>query len=151
MTDNDKIQFKVALQNGLGFAASCEINQLSPKETSVYLNANPTFKLECVQAIKAAARGNLEYAAKLKIEKKFDQWQRQQDYMVMFVTQLVLWEDYCKKKDLTPQVLIKAVMIYQTANDCATAVGLTHIELVEYIADNADLSEHIFTIKKHFF
>lgn len=143
MDELDQTLLLTALQNGIGFTQSCALNLFHPKTVSEYIYKNKEFHLSCIKSIKAAARGNLEHAQRLKNEKKFGEWHKQQDYIRNFITELTLWEAYTTKKDITVDKVMRACHIYNNLDECATACGLTRQELIEYIMSNAELAEYL--------
>lgn len=143
MTEIDRVQLLTALQNGLGFSASCELNLLSPETVTKFMRDNNDFHIGCINAIKSAARGNLEHAQELKNKKKWDQWHKQQEIIKNFVVELTLWEEYSSKKDITVHKIIRATHIYKSIEECATACGFTRREFVEYVMDNVTLAMHL--------
>ena len=140
MTENEKNLVLVSLQNGIGLSAACEITMLDVQKVSEYIKSNKDYHISCINAIKSAATTNLEFLAKLKKEKKANEWHRQQERIKTFIIELTLWESYCKKSDLTQQKVMTAAHIYKTIEECATSIGMCKRELIEYIISDEMLS-----------
>jgi len=140
LSENDKTLLLVSLQNGIGLSSACEISMLDVQTVSRYLLENKEFYVSCIHAIKATAAGNLEFISKLKKEKKFNEWHRQQDRIKSFITEITLWECYCKRDEVDANKVMRAGHIYKTMEECATAIGMTKMEFVNYIIDNEALS-----------
>lgn len=139
---NEQTLLLIALQNGIGLSSACEITMIDIKIASEYIKKNKDFHISCTNAIKSAAAGNLENLSKLKKQKKFSEWQRQQQQAHNFITELNLWECYCKKDEVDEIKIMKAAHIYKTIIECATAVGMYKRELVEYIIENELLATY---------
>ena len=139
-TESDKLLLIASLENGIGFTSSCELNLYDPKTISDYINNNIEFKTQCVQAIKDSVRTNLEFAQHLRNEKRHKEWQRQTQYIKSFISDLTLWESYCKKEEVDFNKVMKASMIYKTLEECSTAIGMTKFEFIDYCFSDESLS-----------
>lgn len=140
MVENEKTLLLLSLQNGIGLSSACEISMLDIKEVSDYIKKDTSFHKSCLMAIKSTVAGNLEFMQKLKKEKKFSEWHRQQEKMKLFISDLTLWESYCKKEDVKTETLMQIAHYYKTIEECATAIGFTKRELIDYIIKDSKLS-----------
>lgn len=138
--DTDKILLIASLENGIGFTSSCELNLYDPKFVSDYINNNLEFKIQCTNAIKDSVRTNLQYAQHLRNENRHKEWQRQTQYIKSFISDLTLWESYCKKEEIDSNKVMKAAMIYKTLEECSTAIGLTKFEFIDFCFSDENLS-----------
>lgn len=143
MSEEDKIQLLSALRNGIGFTNGCDLCLLSPKEVTEYIKANPEYHSQVIQAVKSSARANLKHAQKLKDENKFREWHTQQKVITDFISDITLWEEYSPRERVEPQTVSRAAMIYKTVEECATALGFTKKEFIEYCFNNPDLLRYL--------
>lgn len=134
--------FLGAIRLGLGVTHAASFIQAHPQDVSEMMRNDPEFMNECTGAIKYAVR-LLMITANNQIEQEdFAKVGKTRAKLANFVGELVLWEDYCKLKDVTPDHICRAAHIYKTLGECATAVGMTSRELIEYIAANQDLARY---------
>jgi hypothetical protein len=150
MEEEDKKAFLAGLKNGLGLTKSAECVLLSPKELSECLKQDAEFYQECLSAVKFSAKALLVISNTMLMEKKFDKWKQNNEYIRKFISQINLWESFCRKKDITPAKLIEAIMYYKDYDEVATSVGLTRQELNSYIFRNSLISKYI-AQHPHFF
>jgi hypothetical protein len=143
MTEEDKAAFITGLRSGLGLTASAELSLLDPKSVSALIKSTPDFHKQCIEAIRTAARVHLNYSTTLLVEKKYKQWKYQVEQLRIFISDLILWESYCEKANLTDTVVLKACHIYPSMSECATSLGLYPAEFVEYVMNNPDLSAYL--------
>lgn len=140
MSEAEKTLLLVSLQNGIGLSIACELCMMDIKATSEYLRMDKAYYQQCITAVKISAKDNLEYAQKLKNEKRFNEWHRQQEAIRNFVSTITLWEDYCKRVDLDNLKIMKAAQIYKNMTECATSIGLTSKDFIEMIMDDENLA-----------
>lgn len=140
LSQQERTMLLIALQNGIGLSAACELAMLDVRVASQYIQANKEYHASCIQAIRATVAGNLEFMSKLKKEKKYAEWQRQQEKTRQMITELTFWESHCKRSELTDKKLMLAAHQYKNQDECATALGMTKKEFVEYIMNNEALS-----------
>lgn len=143
MTENDRTLLLVSLQNGIGLASACEFAMLDIKAVSQYIRTDKIYYASCLNAIKSAAAANLEFMTKLKKEKKFSEWHRQRDRVTNFITELTLWESYCKRAEIEEKKVLKAVHIFPNIQECATALGFYRSEFIEYVLERENLSFYL--------
>lgn len=143
MTENDRTLLLVSLQNGIGLASACELSMFDVKEVSAYIRKDKIYHTSCLNAIKSATAANLEFMTKLKKEKKFSEWHRQRDRVTNFITELTLWESYCKRGEIEEKKILKAVHIFPNIQECATAMGFYRHEFIEYVLERESLSLYL--------
>lgn len=143
LSPSDKSQLLVALQNGVGLSSACELCMFDVKEISQAIKEDAELHASCMRAVKSAAASNLEFAQRLKMEKKFREWHLQQALLRGFITELTLWESYCSKEEVSPDKVMRAAMIYRTVDECATALGLYRSEFVDFCLTNEALALYL--------
>jgi len=143
MKEQDKTQVLVTLQNGIGFTAACNLVMLDPKAVSDYIRKVPEYHQRCIRAVKSSVQANLNYSQKLKNEQNWAEWQRQQKRLKDFISDLVLWESHAKRKEVTPETVVIAVALYKTVDECATALGFTKREFLEYCISQEGLTDYL--------
>ena len=149
LSEEDKTLFLGALRMGLGLSHACSYIYESPKEVSLEIANNEVFKKECQDAVKYAARLLLITAQQAVGREDYNSIKKTQVRMAVFVTELVLWESMCKKEQVTPAIISKAVHLYKTKYDCATAIGMTLIEFTDYVA--SDMTVAIYFATNHIY
>lgn len=136
------------IKNGHGFTRSCTLAQISPKDlTDTVKNYDPDLLRELQEAAKFSAKALLVMSSSHLKSRAFEMWMHDNRVINEFRETLVLWEDYCKKKDVKPQTVSIGINIYKDIKELATAIGFTEPELLEYIYSNSDL-ELYFVEKK---
>lgn len=140
MNEAEKALLLVSLQNGIGLSIACEICMLDVEQVSKYMRLDKDFYQKCITAVKISAKDNLEYAQKLKNEKRYNEWHRQQEAIRNFVSDITLWEDYCKRSEIDNIKIMKAAQIYKNLTECATAIGFKSRDLIEHIMDDENLA-----------
>ena len=143
LSSSDKAQLLVALQNGIGLCAACEMCMFDIQAISKAIQADRELHASCIRAIKSAVATNLEFAQKLKTEKKFREWHLQQAVIRGFISELTLWESFCKKEELSAEKVMRAAMLYKSLEECATALGLYREEFVYYCLSNEALALYL--------
>lgn len=135
----DLVVFVTSLKNGLGLTSACDLIMLDPKTMSKYLTENSATYLDCIEALKLSARALVIMASTNLENKEFDKWKINQSILKAFIPTLTLWESYCKKEDVTNEVILKAYIIHKNMGEAATSIGLYRNELVDRIITDKNL------------
>ena len=147
ISETDKETFLTGLRMGYGMTASASHINVSPKQMTDYINKHPEFHELCKTTLKETTRFLVSLANNFLAAEKVTQWSATNSRVKDYIKELVTWESYCKKEELRPEHITRACYIYKTRQECATAVGMTEREFLEYCADNVELS--IFMVKKN--
>lgn len=143
LTLEDRVALIASLKNGLGLTVACSFIHLHPRDVSKFILENDDLHLECIDAIKFSAKALLVISNTYLEKHQFEKWKQNNSFIKDFIPDLILWESYCKKEDLTVDRVTKAVHIYRTIDECATAVGYTKNEFITYITSNPALSLYL--------
>jgi hypothetical protein len=140
LKDIQKTLILNGLRSGLGLTASCQKIGLSVKEASEEIRSDEDFANQCQTALFLGYQAKLAYAKSLLDQKNYNKWAGEVEALPNFVTDLMLWEQYCPREEVTDSKVIKAVILYSNLEEAATSMGMTRNELIEYVLDSDYLS-----------
>jgi hypothetical protein len=135
--------FLASLRNGFGFTKTCELLGYDVKETSDHLQKNKLVLEECRAAVQMSFKALLAASNQHIAKRQFDRWKANNEYVRNYVTSINLWECFCKKSDISPKKVCEAVFIYKDLDEAATAMGMSKLEINQYIMENAYIGKYI--------
>jgi len=143
LDDEDRKVFIATLRIGHGVSYAAKYIQVSPKDISEYINNNPKFKSACIEELKNGAKYLVNISLKHQESSNAAKFLKVNEELKGYVTELILWEQHCKKADVTEAMVCKATEIYKNRADCATALGMTEQEFVEFVCNNQRLGIYL--------
>lgn len=138
----DENLFLSALNNGNGFSGACIICMVHPKDATNYIRKNKGFEKRCNEAIQNNYKALLVLGNQHFKSRQMDKWKANMEYMKSFKSELVLWESFCKKKDIdlkNPEVIFKAHARHEDIDDMLISIGMTKSEFVDLMFINKQL------------
>lgn len=139
-SDEDKTAFLTALKNGLGLTSACDLLLMNPKEVSAYIRKHKDFHKECVEALKFSAKALLVISNSYLNDGAYDKWKTNNTHIREFIVDLVLWESYKHRKEITPEDITIAASMYRNMGEVATACGFLKKDLLAYIVAHPALN-----------
>ncbi len=133
LPDEDKSAFIAALKNGIGLTKACNLLQIHPKDITEYIQANKEFEKECNTSIKYSAKALLVMSNEHLIKKRFGQWNATKLHLKKFVSELNLWESWCRKDQVNVGNTFNSLMYHENIDEAATSLGMNRKELILYI------------------
>lgn len=127
------------LKNGMGLTFSASFIMLHPKDVSEIIKADKALHIECIEAIKYAAKILLVISNDHLEKKRFGQWLTNNAFLRRFRTELVFWGDRGKGESMDNQEIITAYFRYKDMADCSTSICLLESELKERIINSPEL------------
>lgn len=143
LTEDDLKVFLNGLQNGLNFTECCNLIMQHPREMSTFVKGNTVMHAKCKQALKLHKQFLLQHATKYANSKRVVSWAKTIHRLKKTPDKLYMWEDYCKRKDLTPLIFLNAQKVINDSEQTATACGMTYEELQEFINEHKELSIYL--------
>lgn len=150
MSENDFKVFLAGLRNGLGFTKSCLLLRMNPKDISDDLSKNPVQLIQSQEAVIYAAKALLVNGSQLLQDMDLKAWEANMARIQSFISSINLWEQFCKKKEVTPQKVILAYMAVRDWDEVATMIGYTRDELNLFLLQKSGIASYI-NDHPHFF
>lgn len=138
MTENQTAILKISIRNGFGFTISCTNAGLEPKSVSDLVNDDKVFLDELTMEAKKGASMLLSLINNSLAELKLSEWEQRKAKFRDFITEIHLWESFSTKAGITPEKVIRAFNTYPI-EDVPTTVGLTKLELINYVFEDDGL------------
>jgi len=136
LTAQEKTVFMHSLRNGLGFSKSCLMVDRTPKEITSWIKdsdlGNEFFR-ERITNVTTAYKHLLIVSNTFIQSNNFDKWKQNNELIRNFLYKLNLWECYTTKEGVTPEIFLKAIMLYKYDDEVATAIGFTLEEYADFI------------------
>lgn len=151
LSKNDEDTFRSSLKIGNGLTVSCETINKHPKDVSEYLKSNEALRILCENDLQIANNAIIGITTNLLVEEKFDKFLQTKERAKVVITKLVYWEEYCLRKAVSPEKIVKVIHLFKGVDDCATSVGMLKNELKEYIMSDEKLSMYIYSNNIHLF
>lgn len=139
ISDGEKQVLIAGLQNGIGFTRACSLIDKSPREMSLFIKGSPDLHKTIIESHRRYKQYLLSLASDLANKKNISGWLTQIQKLKAAPDKIYLWEGFCKRKEATPEIIIKAYHIILDEQDTATACGFEYEEFIDYISKNEQL------------
>lgn len=134
---------KAGLISGHGLTKTAGFLHVHVRELSVLIKNDPAFKEMCNECIEKHVQAILSSEQSDLLEKQFDKYLKEHNYLSRFVTKLTLWEEHATKMSITRENFLKAMYLYKDPLETATACGMEIEEMYSYIKSDNVLSGYI--------
>jgi len=142
---NEENLFRSSLKIGNGLTVSCETIGKHPKDVSEHIKNNEAFLNLCKSDLGVVNNAIIAINTNLLVDEKFDKFLQTKERAKVVITTIVFWEEYCLRKEVTADKVVKVVHLYKGLGDCATSVGMLTSEFKEYIMADEKLAMYIYT------
>ena len=129
---------KVSIRNGFGFTVSCNNAGIEPKYVSDLMKQDRAFLPKLTIEAKEGASSLLSLINNSLAELKLSEWEQRKAKFRDFITEIHLWESFSEKSGITPEKVIRAFNTVPI-EDVPTVVGMTRVELINYIFEDDGL------------
>lgn len=143
LSETDKEAFLAGLKAGLGLTHSAGIIRMTAQEVSEYLIENTEFLQECEKAVKYSAKVLLVLSNTYLKEKKYRKWKENNEYIRLFISNVYLWESYCRREEVTNFKAAEAYAITRDKQEAATICGMTIREYNTYLLRHPNVKQLI--------
>ena len=143
ISDEDKKVFIATLRLGHGLSYAAKYIGVSPKEISEFIKKDQNFLKECQEQIKNGSKFLIQMSLEYQQAKHADKFLRVNEELKNYINQLTFWEEYCQKKDVTEEIVCTATVHYKNMADCATAIGFTEREFIDFVCKHKRLGLYL--------